>query len=246
MNLEQISSENLSKELAYLFGVYLTDGSICHYSDKYAEYATFSLKAIDKDFVEFTLKCMKKFNPLCMSTVFISQPKDRHWPDGRISKCQKQYCIGVGFTKFRDFFEEQTGKKHHIPFILWNASLQIKKWFIAGILDGDGWISKTERKGYKKRWKGKYGKFQYRIGIGKAKYGWIYEFKQLLQEMGVSTLKIEIDIAKHRKIPMVKFGIKIDSFVKNGLFFTIKRKQDRVKLLRDVQRLNAAGPKGSR
>jgi hypothetical protein len=246
MNLELISSENLSKELAYLFGVYLTDGSICHRSDQYAEYANFSLKAIDKDFVEFTLKCMKKFNPLCKANIYISEPKDRYWPDGRVSKCQKQYCIGVGFTKFKDFFENQTGKKHHIPLIIWNASLIIKKWFIAGAMDGDGWISKIKRKYYKEHWKGKYDGFQYRIGIGKAKYGWIHEFKTLLQKMGVKTSKTEIRMDKYRKIPMVRFHINIDSFVKNGLFFTIERKQNRVKLLRDVQRLDVAGPMGSR
>lgn len=246
MDLEQISSENLSKELAYLLGVYLTDGCISHYSDKYAEYATFSLSVIDKDFVEFVLECMKKFNPSCKSIISIVQPKERHWSDGRISKCQKQYRTGIGFTKFSDFFENQTGKKHHIPLIIWDSSLQIKRWFIAGIMDGDGWISRTERKNYKKHWKGKYGGFQYRIGIGKAKYGWIHEFEKLLQKMGVKTLKKEIRMDKYRKIPMVRFGINIDSFVKNGLFFTIKRKQDRVKLLRNVQRLDAADPKGSR
>jgi len=246
MNLEQISSENLSKELAYLFGVYLTDGSISNYSDKYAEYSNFSLKAIDRDFVEFTLECIKKFNPLCNANVYISQPRDRHWPDGRISKCQKQYCLGVGFTKFKDFFESQTGKKHHIPLLIWDASLIIRKWFIAGIMDGDGWISKTERKNYKSYWNGKYGRYQYRIGVGKAKYGWIHEFKTLLEKIGVKTLKTEIRLDKHRKIPMARFGININSFVNNGLFFTIKRKQDRVKLLRSVQRLNAAGPTGSR
>jgi len=231
MNLETISSENLNKELAYLLGVYLTDGSI-----SYTESYTFSLKAIDKDFVENTLKSFKKINSNCSANVYLQKARDRYWPDGRVSKTQDQYCINVGFSKFGDFFKNQTNNKHHIPLIIWDASLNIKRWFIAGAMDGDGWISKTKRE---------YGDniYQYRIGIGGVKEGWIYEFRQLLQKMGVKTLKTEIAIKK-RKMPMVSFGINVKSFIGHGLFFTIKRKQDRLKLLRNVQRLDAAHPKG--
>jgi hypothetical protein len=239
MNLEQISSKNLSKEMAYLFGVYLTDGSIT----KYESY-TFTLKVIDKDFAENTLLAFKKIHPECKSNIFIQKGRDRHWENGKISKTQDQYCVSVGFAKYGDFFKNQTNNKHHIPFVIWDAPLPIKKWFIAGVLDGDGWISKTERKAFKREWTGGYGRYQYRIGVGCVEDGWIHEFEQLLHKMGVETLKKEIDIKPPRKTPMIRFGIKIESFVNSGLFFTIKRKQDRVKILRNVQRLNAAHPTG--
>jgi hypothetical protein len=238
MNLESISSQSLSKELAYLFGVYLTDGSIAC-----AEAYHFSIKAIDKDFVENTLNAFKKIHPECKANIFIQKARDRYWPDGRVSKTQDQYCTGFGFAKFGKFFREQTGDKHHIPYIMWDAPLTIKRWFIAGAIDGDGWISKTERKDWKPEWTGGYGRHQYRIGICGAD-GWINEFEEFLHQMGVETLKKEIVIKPPRKTPLVKFGIKINSFVSNGLFFTIKRKQDRVELLRRVQRLNAAHPTG--
>jgi hypothetical protein len=113
-------------------------------------------------------------------------------------------------------------------------------------MDGDGWISKTERKDYKNsnNSRDRYGGYQFRIGVGGIEEGWIHEFEELLHKMGVETLRKEITIKPPRKTPMIRFGININSFVSHGLFFTIKRKQDRVKLLINVQRLNAAHPTG--
>lgn len=241
MIIEKISSENISKELAYLLGVYLSDGSIIK-----QESYRFTLKAIDKDFVENTLNSFKKIHPESNANIFIQKARTRYWPDGRVSKTQDQYCIGLGFAKFGDFFKNQTNNKHHIPYIIWDASLQIKKWFIAGVMDGDGWISKTKRKEYKKNGckRDLYHGYQYRIGIGGVEDGWIHEFEILLHKMGVKTLKKEIDMIQPRVKPMVRFGININSFISHGLFFTMKRKQDRVKLLINVQRLNAAHPTG--
>jgi hypothetical protein len=216
MDIESISSENLNKELAYLFGVYLTDGSI-----SCTESYTFSLKAIDKDFVSRTLEAFKTLNPSCIAKVYEQSPRTRFWPDGKISQTQKQYCINVGFAKFGEFFKQQTGNKHHIPLIIWKARTDIKKWFIAGVMDGDGWISKTSRKLYPNQ-------YQYRIGVGGVKEGWIWEFEKFLQQLGIKTLKPEIDIQLPRKEPIIRFGIKVESFMENGLFFTIKRKQDRL------------------
>jgi hypothetical protein len=245
MNIESISSKNLSKELAYLLGVYLTDGSITHPSDKWATYSSFSLKTIDREFAEFSLECFKKIKPDCKANVFIQQPITRYWNDGRVSKTQIQYCIGIGIThtQIDIFFETQTNKKHHIPFVIWDAPLVIKKWFIAGVMDGNGWISKTERKQYPNP-----GIFQYRIGICGISEGWIYEFEKLLQQMGVKTCKIMIDKKLPRNIPIASFSIKTESFISHGLFFTIQRKQKRIKeyILKNVQRLNAANPTGLR
>jgi intein/homing endonuclease len=130
--------------------------------------------------------------------------------------------MNVGFANFGLFFRNQTGEKHHIPFIIWEASLSVKKWFIAGVMDGDGWISKTNRNDANKN-------FQYRIGVGGVEEGWIYEFEKLLQGIGVKTCLPEVDISGFRKKPMVRFSIKIDSFVSKGLFFTINRKQNRLR-----------------
>lgn len=219
MNLETISSENLNKELAYLLGVYLTDGSISNFSDKWGTYSNFSLKSIDRDFVEKTLSCIKKLIPECKANVYEQEARERKWPDGKISACKKQYCLNVGFTKQKDFFENQTGKKHHIPMIIWNTPLDIKKSFIAGLMDGDGFISVINRCD---------GVIQTNIGMGQVESGWIYEFIQLMNEMGVKTRKPEI-ATKNRNIPVVSVRLNLEDYISGGFFFTIERKQKRLK-----------------
>lgn len=206
MDLETISRKDftLNKELAYLFGVYLTDGSI---SEK-----NFQLQAIDKDFVEQTLSFWKKFIP--SSTAHLRERSDTtSWNK------QKRYVIKIGIGDFAAFFEGQTIKKHHIPLCIWKADRIIKRWFIAGIMDGDGWISKTQRE-YNEN------NFQYRIGIGGVEEGWIMEFRDLMQELGVKCNKVERYTTKNNKW-FCRFHMNPKSFFNANLFFTIKRKTER-------------------
>lgn len=221
MNIESISSESLSKEMAYLFGVYLTDGCI-------TGEGKFILQVIDKDFAEQTLKCIKAVYPTCTAEVW-----ERENTKGKWNK-NTQYCISCGFTSLKPFFEQQTGKKHHVPYIIWGAPRIVQKWFVAGIMDGDGYITKTKRKN---------GKYSYKIGVGKVEDGWILEFEELLHKLGVKTGKRQRSLTKNG-VPFICLVIKNNSFLENGLFFTIGRKKERVTLLRNVQRLKATHLKG--
>lgn len=221
MDKETISSESLSKEVAYLLGVYLTDGYI-------TGEGKFLLQVIDEDFAATVLCAIKKIKSDCTASVFTRE----NLKGGRDKK--PQFCVSAGFTSLRPFFENQTGKKHHIPFVIWDAPLAIKKWFIAGIMDGDGYVAYHTRPN---------GDLQWTVGVGKVEEGWIFEFKELLEKMGVKVLKPYRFLTKNG-VPFVTFNINPTSFKEHGLFFTIGRKQDRVKLLRSVQRLNAPHPTG--
>lgn len=235
MNKDAISSENMNKELAYLFGVYLGDGhiSVDGVKNDGSKYYKFELSSIDKDFVEFTLNCVKKINSNCNANIYVKYPGN-FLLDGKKYKRQKVYRIGCGFTEYASLFKEETNNKHHIPYLIWNASLDIKRWFVAGIMDSDGWISHNCRKD---------GRYFYSIGVGQVEEGWIWEFKSLLQQMGVSIYKPQIRKKDGRK-PFVQLDIRPITFVSSGLFFVIKRKQDKLKKFIDVQRLDAAHPKG--
>jgi len=232
MSLESISIENPSKELAYLFGVYLTDASITS-RIKPTKNCTFQLQVIDKDFASFTLQCLKKILPNCNGNVNKYDQEGSGFNSGnQITK----YCVGVGFTKYKDYFESQTSKKHHIPYFIWDADLSIKKWFIAGIMDGDGYISLV----YKNRINPRVT-----IGIGKGTDGWIWEFKKFLEKLKIRINKPEImppDYTKNGSVTMVRFKINARDFINNGLFFTIERKQKKLKkaieILKDVQKRN--------
>ena len=224
MNQEIISSQSINKELAYLLGVYLTDGSI-------SKENKFQLQVIDKDFAENVLACIKKIKPSCQANIYQRDAtKNGGWNKSI------QYCINAGFIDWKDFFVKQTGEKHFIPTVILESSLTIKKWFIAGVMDGDGFIAKHTD--YKKN------RVQYTIGIGKVEKGWIMEFNKMLQSIGVNTYKPYRSVTKGG-VPFITFNINKEDFINNGLFFTIKRKQDKLCLLKSfmkVQRLNAADP----
>lgn len=223
MNLETISSQVLNKELAYLYGVYLTDGSITRRTVP-TPGCTFQLQVIDEDFAETTLSFLKKILPKCKGTVkvYTYDPSS----DSFNKKPCTKYCIGVGFTKYGEIFEKETNRKHHLPFSIWNSPDDIKRWFIAGVMDGDGWVSfapvgnKIPRAS---------------IGVGKTEESWIWEFRELLTSMGVHVKKPDISktyrnkgVEKEYSSPVVRLHMDINSFIKSGLFFTVKRKQDKL------------------
>lgn len=205
INLETISRQDytLNKELAYLLGVFLTDGSITG--------KNFQLQVIDKDFIERTFNYLKHINP-------ISKTKIRERKDTNGWNKSIRYVIKINIGEYAEWFKEITNNKHHIPFNIWKANEGIKKWFIAGVMDGDGWISKTKRANS--------DKFQFRIGIGGVEDGWIYEFRELLNSLSVKCNKIERLQTKYGKW-FCRFNINPKSFFDKNLFFTIKRKVDR-------------------
>lgn len=205
MNSETISRQDrtLTKQLAYLFGVYLTDGSITE--------SNFQLQAIDEDFVQKTLDYWKKLIP--SSKAYLRSREDtQSWNK------QKRFVIKIGIGQYAEWFKTQTNNKHHLPLCIWDAQEGVKHWLIAGIMDGDGWISKTFRPDGLR--------FQYRIGIGGVEEGWIHEFRDLLISLGIKCNKVERVLTKNGKW-FCRFHMNPKSFFKANLFFTIKRKQDR-------------------
>ena len=205
MNLETISRQDrtLTKQLAYLFGVYLTDGSITD--------CGFNLQAIDEDFVQRTLDYWREIIPTTKATL-------RSREDTGSWNVQKRFIMKVGIGEYADWFRTQTNNKHHLPLCIWDAEIGLKRWMVAGIMDGDGWISKTARPNSPQ--------FQYRIGIGGVAEGWIYEFRELLTSLGIKSNKVEKYLTKNGKW-FCRFGMNPKTFFEANLFFTIKRKQDR-------------------
>jgi len=191
-----------------LLGVYLTDGSLTD--------CNFNLQVIDQDFAENTLTYLRSIRPQSKAYLRIRTDK------GSWNKSDR-YVIKAGLGEYADWFRNQTNNKHHIPLCIWNANNGLKKWFIAGAMDGDGWISKTKRKG---EYYANTDSYQYRIGIGGVKEGWIIEFRQLLSDLNVKCNKMETVITKDGTW-FCRFHVNPKSFFDAGLFFTIKRKQDR-------------------
>jgi DNA-binding transcriptional regulator WhiA len=205
MGIETISRQDctLNKELAYIIGVYLTDGSITG--------KNFQLQAIDMDFVEKTLEYLSKM--VNTRAHIRKRVETSGW------NVSPRYVIKVGINSLADWLINETNNKHHIPMCILNGNDGIKKWFIAGVMDGDGFITKTKRPHNPE-------KFQYRIGIGGVADGWIYEFRQLLCDMRVKCNKIERFTTKNGRW-FCRFTVNPQTFFDAKLFFTIKRKRDR-------------------
>ena len=205
INLETISRQDriTSKEFAYLIGVYLTDASISE--------CNFNLQVIDKDFIERVLEYWKIFIPKTKAYLRMRSDKNS-WNK------QDRYVIKLGIGEYATFLKTITSNKHHRPLQIIKAEPHIQRWFIAGIMDGDGWISKTKRNNSPQ--------FQYRIGIGGVENGWIYEFRELLTKLDVTCLKIERILTKNNTL-FCRFNIKPISFFNANLFFTLERKVKR-------------------
>ncbi len=101
----------MNKNLAYILGVFLGDGSIC--SDK----RTFMLQAIDHDFVKKTVSNLEK---LSENNVSIGE-------ENRLTKANKKvFSTRLSDVKFCNILQEITHNRKNLPidFSEWDKVLQ--------------------------------------------------------------------------------------------------------------------------
>ena len=200
------SQGNMNKNLAYIIGVFLGDGTIC--SDK----RTFCLQTIDKDFAE---KTKKSIETLTENKVRLCE-MNRKTTAGRLV-----YGVYVSDVKLCNELLECTAQRKNLPvdFVEWEILLRNE--LISGLLDSEGYVSMTRVHEYA-------GEpcFDMKIGIGACDL-WVYELHQYFKEMGVKVGNINREKLKSGKI-FAKFIFNKKSFIENGLYFNIFRKQQRI------------------
>ena len=194
--------QNLNKQLSYLLGVYLSDGYVMK-EEQQNNYRRFGLECIDKDFAEKTQNCINYLTgekKTIRERISSKEPKRIYY---RATSSNQNLCF---------WLEEETGLKTKIPTRIFESPIELKKEFLAGLLDGDGWVTKQTNKNA--------------VSIGFAiKDNWIWQVRFLLQKIGVETSDIKI---MNKKNPVYFFIIRSKSFIKNKLYFSIKRKQERI------------------
>ncbi len=112
----------MNEDMAYLLGVYLSDGSAHHTERNWI----FSLTARDLDFVENTADVLEK--------VFGRRPavyEDR----------ENMYKISFYNKEFVLYLWDVTNHKQKIPESIVESDIKGKLAFISGFLDGDGFVS---------------------------------------------------------------------------------------------------------
>jgi len=204
LTLEQ--SAGKINDIAYILGVYLGDGYAKR--NRFSRSYDFILNTIDDDFAESVIKSLKE----------ITQKEPRHrkyQPKGnrrlvnRIEVCSKELVL---------FLQEKTLRKLIIPTELFYSSEETKRYFIAGIMDSDGWISKNIKKT---------GFVDYQLGIAKG-LPWIKDLPRFFKEFGLECGELNNIKVKRDNKPIVRLLINKVSWIKKKCFFTISRKQNRM------------------
>jgi hypothetical protein len=200
------SQGNMEKNLAYVIGVFLGDGSVG------SKEKTFCLQTIDRDFAEKTKKSIETLTDNQVSLVEMN----RRTRAGRIV-----YAVYASDVKLCKLLLEKTSNKKNLPidFITWDKVLRDE--LISGLLDSEGYVSMTKVHVYNDK-----PCFDMKIGIG-ACDSWVYELHQFLLSTGVKVGKITREKIKSGKI-FAKFIFNKKSFIDNGLYFNIFRKQQRI------------------
>lgn len=196
----------MNKNLAYIVGVFLGDGTIC------SDNRTFNLQSIDKDFVMITAKCLKE----------LSQNKVKTCVMNRKTRAQRKvYAVYLSDVEFCRKLNALTDDRQRLPVDIdkWDKEIQFE--LIAGLLDSEGYVSMSRIHVYNGR-----KVFDMKIGIGAVDI-WIYELHDLLRRSRVKVGQVFREKIKSGKI-FAKFVFNKKSFIENGLYFKIFRKQQRI------------------
>ena len=207
--------QSAGKSFSYLLGVYLGDGCVTLQKGK----LIFRINAKDKDFVESVKEALEN---LTNSRINIHEYWDYRW-----SKPCVTYQLRCGDTELSSILRQHTKNKSIIPSYVFEWNPDIKKEFIAGLMDSEGFVAEkhnipSDCKILTNR----------RFSMGyKSCDVWINDFVYILNSIGVKTwnIRVEKPLKDGYKIPS-RFGIKMQSWVDAGCFFKIARKNDKVKI----------------
>lgn len=188
--------------LAYLMGVYLGDG--CLYQAQSS--LRFSMSSIDYDFVEKVIMALDK---VIGKKPNIWETKDMRWKTHK-----PQYYTSCNANEI-GWFKEATNQKEKVPEFIINASREEQIAFISGLLDSEGYVATTIT-------------HPGTITIGlKAAGKWMIDLYKMCQRLGVKIGKVGNELLPSGKIAH-RFHFNSRSFIENGLYFNLKRKQNRL------------------
>lgn len=198
----------LSEALAYITGIYLSDGSLMGYGPN-----SLSIRVTDRDICEHTKKC---FDALLHKPhkVLLYKEEREEWVIDRVCKCKPMYKVVAHSTYLAGWLLTQTQGKHFLPEGWWNADRTVLRELIAGVMDGDGFICSS-------------GPREYQLQLA-GKHGYVLDFLGLLEHLQIRYGKVK----KHES-GLYRYTINKKSFVKAGCYFHCERKQKR---LRDYTR----------
>lgn len=195
-------SAGKTQSLAYVIGVYLGDGWMGHVKSRNGW--DFRLNTIDLDFAVETQKA-----------IFDLTGNKGHictYPVKKSSKPNHSFLAGA---KELFWIPPATQGKQFFPDIVWRWDRKTKLEFLSGLLDSEGYVAISKA-------------HPNSITIGlKATNRWMVELYKMCQDLGVKIGKIGTEVLPSGKIA-ARFHFNPISFIENGCYFKITRKQERI------------------
>ena len=200
--------QSAGKSLGYLLGVYLGDGHI-------RADGLFSMSSIDEDFIAAVKTAGRDIGVEIRS---VGPNQDKRYP-----KSKPYYnAYGVGDRSAWLEMLAQTQCKQVIPSWVTDGCAEVKKSFIAGLMDSEGFVAKRNET----RWTET--NRNYHMGY-KSCDVFIPEFIKIMESVGIRIGQVSQEKPRKEgyKVP-TRFTIKMQSWVDSGCKFNIARKQSRV------------------
>lgn len=204
---------DLDERTAYLVGVYLTDGSI--YKNQ------FYLESIDRDFCEKVLLTLENILEHFNKNIRYIEPRKKS--DGY--KYSATYRIKISSIELCQWLMKITDHKQKIPDEILNSDKNILLAFLAGLMDGDGGISKSTVRPN--------GTSMYQISLCgfETLYGAVKDYAKVFDKLGIHYSKRE---QTSKKPGFMSYVLRNFSFVNAGGYFNIIRKQKRLDEMKEI------------
>lgn len=205
---------DLTPESAYLLGAILTDGHLAHVG--YQRVVTISV--IDRDFIEAV-------NESCQSMVGRTYSVIEVPPRGRQ---QRQFALRMTNKRLYEWVFQQTEGKQRVPRGVYRAPREVQEQFVAGVMDGDGWVSILWRPTVKR------AEISSFVQIGLASCDpWLDDMKRLCDSMGLPSKGPSLMKRNNPNWrPIRRLNFKVKPFVQAEIPMRIRRKADRLVGLR--------------
>jgi hypothetical protein len=215
-------------EYGYLMGLLLTDGWFTDLWDRHTikgklyEYRRRQV-GFGQDDKELIVEAKKAIERLF----------SRH-PKIKFNKKQKRYSLALQHKQTVGFLYDATKGKTEIPEKILKANKEVKRAFIAGAMDGDGWISRSKDRRKKthigqkqERQLGIKGGYGYQFMMGFSGHGEYFEQTlEMMKELGVVLRSRQLKDNGKSVTDVVNINIK--SFIDSGCYFKCLRKQLRL------------------
>jgi len=189
----------MSKELAYIIGTYLTDGFVQRQYKK-TNIRQIGLNCVDIEFADYFEYCINSIGLKC--TRGTKPPKSE--------KHKLQYTVSCYSSMFSQWIYDVTQGKDIIPDVIFNSSKECIMEFLAAIIDGDGNVGKDGS-----------------ITLSNTQK-FILQLEDLLKIVEIRTNGARMNEILESGKEFYRIGIRREDFRNNGGFCKIPRKQHNV------------------